>query len=55
MSSTNLNWETEELKKVEVTTNKQQIYTRVQLVQNENTVISSDQHLHVWLSTSLPF
>ena len=53
MSSTNLNWETEELDKVEVTTNKQQIYTRVQLVQNENMVISSDQHLHVWLLPSL--
>lgn len=53
MSSTNLNWETEELEKVEVTTNKQQIYTRVQLVQNENMEISSDQHLHVWLLPSL--
>lgn len=41
MSSTNLNWEAEELKKAEVTTNKQQIYTRVQLVQKENTVIST--------------
>lgn len=52
MSSTNLNWEAEDLKKAEVTTNKQQIYTRVQLVQKRK---YSDQRLHVWLSTSLPF